>query len=222
MPNISANLKIGSARTLGVASILLAGFVFIVGIIAGMFGGIFLGSRQSDQWQQRYIEFELKARVAQIYADSLQSEVGQLVVIADSLSTYADRQSSLLQSQRQVAVATRAENEALYQEVISAAMSDPCNCEPVINLAERLRSEVQENLREINMLYARDELRLQEIETLRTALTLQTQRADSLAVVVRNIPTPRGQFKLFGFDISRRDAALAGTIVGVVLGGIAF
>jgi hypothetical protein len=221
MSKTTRTLKPGRLNTRGLANIAVVVIMLVMAVGAG-FVGFMLGTRSGDQWQQQYIHFASQARVAQLYADSLEAEVRRTVSFADSVSAVAERQSDELARVRQQSVALRTENQALYESAMDAVREDPCNCEPLVVLAETLTAEIQENLREINLLHERDQMRQIEIQTVRTALVIQTARADSLAVVVANIPEPRGRTKIFGFlELNRKEAGLIGLAVGLVIGGIA-
>lgn len=210
--------KSGKSIIPGILSIL----VILLVVAAAAFGGYRYGVSIGDEWQQRYVEFEREARVGMAFADSLQAELEGWMAFSDSISEVSQQQSRELAEIRQRAANLRQENQRLFEEVTQQEL--PVDCDPVFVLVDRLNEEIQQNLAEIAFLYERDEMRQVEIQTLRRSLDIQTERADSLAVIVANIPEAQGQRELPGFlsGINRRTSILIGVISGLVIGGVAF
>lgn len=215
-------MKSGKSRILGLGSILLFILIGSTIVLISLGVGYWFGSTSASEWQDRYNEFRREAeRVSQV-ADSLSNEADRYKSIADSISSEADEISKRLEDQRRESVALREENKELTDKVLQQLDSLPSEvADQFVVLINRLNEEIEGNLREIAFLHERDDLRLLEIESLRQSLSLQTSRADSLQMVVDNIPPPQEPRKLLGFlTISRTNAALAGTVVGVVIGAI--
>jgi len=164
---------------------------------------------------QQYNEFKQEAEKTQQFADSLASLVeGYKEEIKELNDSIIVQVSKLNDAETRVAdLGRRTAN--LREQLNDSLMSHVP--EPVVAYIDGLEEEntaLKQNVSAANQLIAT--LQIQN-DLFQTSLTLETSRADSLAVIVANIPEPpKNPNKVLGFipKPSRTQTFIVGTIVG--------
>ena len=197
-----------------------------------------------DKWRDDFNEFRTTAQEdARILTDSLNARTDSVIAIveisderADSLTfEIAERNDEIgdLQDRAEVIiVATDSTFDALTagQDVETVVEENVPQAEPWIRLAYDLRDAngilITANIKfseQVFDLEQRDVERVTAADALRAGLMFQTQRADSLHIIVLNIPTGPPTEKLLGFIPlpSRQTSFIIGGITAIV-GYIAF
>ena len=191
-----------------------------------------------DRWRKDFTEFRETAQTsAQELADSLNALTDSAIVVAEAAGIEADRLSGVIEDRdftikelqtktEEVEVA----NDSTFDELTDGKDVDQVveenvpQAEQWIRFTFNLRDETS-LLRQQNVLFGqqivsfeqRDIARITEITSLRAGLTFQTVRADSLHVIVLNIPEgpPKEKFLFFNLP-SRKTSFIVGSIVGVI------
>jgi len=170
---------------------------------------------EMDIYIQQYNEFKQEAEKTQQFADSLASLVeGYKEEIKELNDSIIVQVSKLNDAETRVAdLGRRTAN--LREQLNDSLMSHVP--EPVVAYIDGLEEEntaLKQNVSAANQLIAT--LQIQN-DLFQTSLTLETSRADSLAVIVANIPEPpKNPNKVLGFipKPSRTQTFIVGTIVG--------
>ena len=192
-----------------------------------------------DQWRSDFNDFRETAQAdAVILSDSLNARTDSVLVVveiaderADSLTfEIAERNDEIesLQTRTEViAVANDSTFDALTQgnDVETVVAANVPQVEPWIRLAFGQRDQIGLVLRQ-NIVFSeqifdleqRDVERVTAADALRAGLMFQTERADSLQIIVLSIPEGPPTEKLLGFIPlpSRQTSFWAGAIGGVV------
>ena len=192
-----------------------------------------------DQWRNDFNDFRETAQAdAVILSDSLNARTDSVIAVveiadkrADSLTTeIAERNDEIedLQTRTEViAVANDSTFDALAHGNSIEAVVDKNvpQAEPWIRLAFGQRDQIGLLIRsnivfseQVFALEQRDAERVTAADALRAGLMFQTQRADSLHIIVLNIPTGPPKEKLLGFIPlpSRQTSFWFGAIGGVI------
>jgi len=206
--------------------------------VVGGFALSFVRESQAEKWRKGYeayrdtaaaaIEFGEGQRViadsAKAFADSIEIKVDSLerkAAILDAEARAARRQNEKL----------AAANDSIFEELTDGASEEEvlANANPVakpwIEYALNLRRENASLKLEVDLLGSRvDNLedvnaaQKLQISGLETALAAQTARADSVTLVLRNLPEPPPTEKILGIiPLPNRKTSL---IVGVVVGAV--
>lgn len=220
MPLNKNDLLDGSKKILGSDAGKL-GVVLILLVLSFQFGSC----NNEKSWDERYRDFRDSAQVAATtFSDSVQLVVDSALAAADSATVEAESITSDIDELRK-------ENERLKE--LGGTIINPIplgDLPPVCNLCvARLDSAItalqQSRLIITNLentveaMENRDQSRLVTIASLRSAVTAQTFKADSLQQVIINMPQPRPAAKLLGlFKISPTASAILGAGAGLVTG----
>lgn len=192
-----------------------------------------------DRWKDGYNSWKDSAEVRKTQADSLQLLADNALVIADSAAARADSVTIEIQHRDERITELELETEiiAVSNDSTFDALTDgrPENevvadnlpvVAPWIHLTFSLREENSALNQRIKLLGSqvidfkrRDVDRLTTIMSLRTAVKLQTARADSLDVIVIGIPPAPPTEKFLGIIPlpSRKTSLIIGTVLGVVV-----
>lgn len=197
-----------------------------------------------DRWRDDFNEFRATAQAdAATLSDSLNARTDSVIAVveiaderSDSLTLeIADRNDEIesLQVRTEViAVANDSTFDALSagQDVETVVEENVPQAEPWIRLAFGQRDQmgllIRQNIvfsEQIFALEQRDVERVTAADALRAGLVFQTQRADSLHVIVLSIPTGPPKERLLGFIPlpSRQTSFIIGGITAIV-GYLAF
>jgi hypothetical protein len=151
-------------------------------------------------------------------SDSLQRETQLLVLAADATKQEADvltRQIAVIQKSN---VSLRTQNKQLSDKLNSSEL--PPECDECKQLVTSLETEVDSLQKTIVQFEDRDTLRVDEIFLLRSGLSMQSMRGDSLEKVIINFPRPPRPKRVIGIELSNKTLFIAGTILGGVTVGI--
>jgi hypothetical protein len=152
-------------------------------------------------------------------SDSLKKAVEELVVVADSAKITAESLTTQINKVQKTNTSLRAQNARLSDSLEKTPL--PPECDQCKRLVASLEDEVDSLQTTVTTLEKRDTVRLVEIGALRTGLTFQTSRADSLHKVIINFPPPPKPKKLLGIELSNRSLFIAGLVIGGTAVGVA-
>jgi len=147
----------------------------------------------------------------------LKNTSDSLLIIANVASVTAEKQTQQINKLSATTSKLQASNRKLLEELNNTDKPLPPECESCRKLANSLKDEADSLTKEVTLLNNRDITRVTEITSLRSSLTFQTTRSDSLQKVIINWPPPPPPPKVLGLRLSPRNTFL----VGVVLGGVA-
>lgn len=181
-----------------------------------------------EEWRDRYVTFVNQTKITLEWANGVKQQADFAKAEADSLRAEKEKTDEAARLLRLSNSDLRRKNQDLMDSLTEEYGLDtipveslPPVVQPWVKLSFALRSEIDSLNAEIELASQRIDLLVRETTSLRSSLVLQTQRADSLAVVISLIPEAPPQEKFLFFRLpSRKASFLIGTALGVV-GGIA-
>lgn len=198
-----------------------AGIYLALSFLLIFLGVGFLNSFRVQSELDRYIEeynrFKAEAELTLVYADSIQNEIENYVTIVDELRTNLESvEKDYENSTRRIRDLERERNDARVQVTDSIIEITPPE---VLEYVDALENENIELRLSIEILEEINNNKSQQINSLAAALELQTARADSLYIIVQNIPdAPVNTDKIFGFiKPSRLSSFLIGAATASVI-----
>jgi hypothetical protein len=192
-------------------------------IVALTFAAIIAFNLGSDDGMTKY-RTEFKAyqdtvvTPALVRSDSLKKAIEELVVVADSAKITAESLTTQINKVQKTNTSLRAQNARLSDSLEKTSL--PPQCDQCKRLVASLEDEVDSLQTTVTTLEKRDTVRLVEISAVRTGLTFQTSRADSLHKVIINFPEPPKPKKLLGIELSNKTLFIAGLVIGGTAVGV--
>jgi hypothetical protein len=213
--------------------------VVLAVVLIGSFLLSFAAENKMSEWRDRYNDFREEAQVTLEWgegqaelADSALAVADSSKLISDSLTTVIGDKDEEIADMRAERIAVAVTNDSTFEELtggeanveVVVADNAPVS-EPWIRLSYGLanenmllNTEIKQLDLQIQNYELRDSTRLTTIVSLESAVFFQKTRADSLQVIVLNIPEPPPQEKIFGLIPlpSRKVSLIVGGVLGVV------
>jgi hypothetical protein len=213
--------------------------IVLAAVLIGSFLLSFAAENRMNEWRDNYDAYRDSAEVALEWgegqaelADSALAVADSSKLVADSLTSVIGDKDEEIADMREEREATAAVNDSTFEELtggeanveVVVADNAPVS-EPWIRLSfgladenRLLSTEIKQLDLQIQDYEDRDSTRLTTIVSLESAVFFQKTRADSLQVIVLNIPEPPPQEKIFGIIPlpSRKMSLIVGGVLGVV------
>ena len=225
MPLNKESLLSGSKKILG-SSVGSIGVVILLVLAA-----YFYGTCQSDDsWRREYENYRVSAQQAATqYVDSINEAI-------DSIRFQKEQTDSAAENLTRTNLALALEISQLRSQLNEIgtihpipAESLPPICSPCIQRLDssisviRMSNELIETQKnQISTLESRDTLRVRSLAFWQNMFDKQSEKADSLQRVIIDMPEPPKPPKLFFvLKINPNEAALLGTVLGIIIGTVA-